>query len=210
MTHVTKHTQTEYKPTLYAVLLHQIPHVNITFHPLEDERFRPDSELYLESLGIIGSVPAAWLILTLIILLIYLLTRCCDTKNNKVSKKMFLLFILSYFPCRKENRGQFVAVSRSLHWFAVQLWEWASTGIMNFTEGWRGFHTQWFKSTREYNRHKNRWFIVKLFILPTDIVLYNYQGTFIQELKCLFPLVLPILIKLNWLNKHLLNFFGLM
>ena len=59
--------------------------MNITFHRLEDERFRPDSELYLESLGIIGSVPAAWLILTLVVLLIYLLTRCCDTKNNKVT-----------------------------------------------------------------------------------------------------------------------------
>jgi hypothetical protein len=46
--------------------------------------FRPDSELYLESLGIICSVPAAWLICTLVILLLYLLTRCCDTKNNKV------------------------------------------------------------------------------------------------------------------------------
>jgi len=97
MTHVTKHTQTEYKPTLYAVLLHQIPHVNITFHPLEDERFRPDSELYLESLGIIGSVPAAWLILTLIILLIYLLTRCCDTKNNKKRKSRPIRCCLSFF-----------------------------------------------------------------------------------------------------------------
>ena len=84
-THVTQHQQTEYQPSLWAVLLHQLPHVNITFHRLEDERFRPDSELYLESLGIIGSVPAAILILTLIILLIYLLTRCCDTKNNKVT-----------------------------------------------------------------------------------------------------------------------------
>ena len=83
-THVTQHQQTEYQPSLWAVLLHQLPHVNITFHRLEDERFRPDSELYLESLGIIGSVPAAILIVTLIILLIYLLTRCCDTKNNKV------------------------------------------------------------------------------------------------------------------------------
>ena len=84
VTHVTHHIQSEYTPTLWSVLLHQVPHVNITFHRLEDERFRPDSELYLESLGIIGSVPAAWLILTLIVLLIYLLTRCCDTKNNKV------------------------------------------------------------------------------------------------------------------------------
>lgn len=96
-THVTQHQQTEYQPSLWAVLLHQIPHVNITFHRLEDERFRPDSELYLESLGIIGSVPAAWLILTLIILLIYLLTRCCDTKNNKVS------CYSHYIPCHINN-----------------------------------------------------------------------------------------------------------
>ena len=68
-THVTQHQQTEYQPSLWAVLLHQLPHVNITFHRLEDERFRPDSELYLESLGIIGSVPAAILILTLILFL---------------------------------------------------------------------------------------------------------------------------------------------
>ena len=32
----------------------QVPHVNITFHRLADENFKPDSELYLESLGIIG------------------------------------------------------------------------------------------------------------------------------------------------------------
>jgi len=97
MTHMTSHTQTEYTPTVWAVLLHQIPHVNITFHRLEDRSFRPDSELYLESLGIIGSVPAAWLILTLIILLIYLLTRCCDTKNNKKRKSRPIRCCLSFF-----------------------------------------------------------------------------------------------------------------
>eukprot|EP00092_Neocalanus_flemingeri_P003862 GFUD01004158.1.p1 GENE.GFUD01004158.1~~GFUD01004158.1.p1 ORF type:complete len:631 (-),score=66.99 GFUD01004158.1:1491-3383(-) len=97
VTHVTHHIQSEYQPTLWAVLLHQVPHVNITFHRLEDERFRPDSELYLESLGIIGSVPAAWLILTLIVLLIYLLTRCCDTKNNKKRKSRPIRCCLSFF-----------------------------------------------------------------------------------------------------------------
>ena len=56
-----------------------MPHVNITFHPV-DPRFNPKNELYLESLGIISSVPAAWLITTLVVLLIYLCTRCCDTK----------------------------------------------------------------------------------------------------------------------------------
>jgi hypothetical protein len=58
--------------------------------------FRPDSELYLESLGIICSVPAAWLICTLVILLLYLLTRCCDTKNNKVKHiNIFCLLFLN-------------------------------------------------------------------------------------------------------------------
>ena len=76
--------------------------MNITFHRLEDERFRPDSELYLESLGIIGSVPAAWLILTLVVLLIYLLTRCCDTKNNKVtSPHLATLLSLLLFMCQQ-------------------------------------------------------------------------------------------------------------
>ena len=90
LTDSTSNILKEYQPTLWAVLLHQVPHVNITFHRLEEDliTYKPDSELYLESLGIIGSVPAAWLILTLIILLIYLLTRCCDTKNNKVSSNI--------------------------------------------------------------------------------------------------------------------------
>jgi len=91
------HQQKEYHPSLWSILLHQVPHVNITFHRLEDENFQPDSELYLESLGIIGSVPAAWLILTLIVLLIYLLTRCCDTKNNKKRKSRPIRCCLSFF-----------------------------------------------------------------------------------------------------------------
>ncbi|KAG5347459.1 TTY1 protein, partial [Acromyrmex charruanus] len=32
------------------------------------------------SLGILGSIPAAWLILTLLVLLVYLVTRCCDRR----------------------------------------------------------------------------------------------------------------------------------
>jgi len=91
------HQQKEYHPSLWSILLHQVPHVNITFHRLADENFKPDSELYLESLGIIGSVPAAWLIFTLIVLLIYLLTRCCDTKNNKKRKSRPIRCCLSFF-----------------------------------------------------------------------------------------------------------------
>ena len=112
LTDSTSNILKEYQPTLWAVLLHQVPHVNITFHRLEEDliTYKPDSELYLESLGIIGSVPAAWLILTLIVLLIYLLTRCCDTKNNKVSSTHFIfssqlsqdLLTFSYNPSAKK------------------------------------------------------------------------------------------------------------
>jgi len=97
LTSVLTQSQQEYRPSIWAVLLHQIPHVNITFHRIHDDRFRPESELYLESLGIIGSVPAAWLIFTLILLLIYLLTRCCDTKNNKKRKSRPVRCCLSFF-----------------------------------------------------------------------------------------------------------------
>ncbi|KAG8251130.1 hypothetical protein J6590_086736 [Homalodisca vitripennis] len=40
----------------------------------------------LESLGILGSLPTAWLILTLILLLVYLLTRCWDRKLSPALK----------------------------------------------------------------------------------------------------------------------------
>ena len=48
--------------------------------------FDPQSDLYKESLVILGSVPAAWLIATLVVLLIYLCTRCCDSKSTKRRK----------------------------------------------------------------------------------------------------------------------------
>ena len=70
-------------------MFHSVPHVNITFHPV-DPRFNPKNELYLESLGIIASVPAAWLITTLVVLLIYLCTRCCDTKVSFSTSSMTL------------------------------------------------------------------------------------------------------------------------
>lgn len=39
--------------------------------------------LYLQSLGILASIPAAILIVSLVGLLLYLLTRCCDRKQRK-------------------------------------------------------------------------------------------------------------------------------
>ncbi|XP_039447128.1 protein tweety isoform X1 [Culex pipiens pallens] len=69
----------QYKVPLIAKLLHALPHYNITFHRINNT-FRPSSEVYLESLGILGSIPAALLIVSLFGLLLYLLTRCCDRK----------------------------------------------------------------------------------------------------------------------------------
>jgi len=88
--------QMEYEPTLWAKIFHSIPHVNITFHDV-DPKFNPENDLYLESLGILASVPAAWLITTLVILLIYLCTRCCDTKSTKHRKSRPIRCLLSFF-----------------------------------------------------------------------------------------------------------------
>ncbi|XP_015116545.1 protein tweety [Diachasma alloeum] len=62
-----------------AKIFHSLPHLNVSLHSVNNT-FNPRSEIYLESLGILGSLPAAWLILTLLVLLVYLVTRCCDRK----------------------------------------------------------------------------------------------------------------------------------
>ncbi|XP_054012928.1 protein tweety isoform X3 [Hylaeus anthracinus] len=62
-----------------ARVFHSLPHLNVSLHSVNNT-FNPHSEIYLESLGILGSIPAAWLILTLLVLLVYLVTRCCDRK----------------------------------------------------------------------------------------------------------------------------------
>ncbi|XP_067636910.1 protein tweety [Eurosta solidaginis] len=69
----------QYRVPVIAKLLHALPHYNITFHKI-NSTFRPHDEIYLESLGILGSVPAAFLIISLLGLLLYLMTRCCDRK----------------------------------------------------------------------------------------------------------------------------------
>uniref|UniRef100_A0A182QAJ0 Protein tweety homolog n=1 Tax=Anopheles farauti TaxID=69004 RepID=A0A182QAJ0_9DIPT len=69
----------QYRVPLIAKLLHALPHYNITFHRINNT-FRPSDDVYLESLGILGSIPAALLIVSLFGLLLYLLTRCCDRK----------------------------------------------------------------------------------------------------------------------------------
>ncbi|KAF2355459.1 Tweety [Trinorchestia longiramus] len=58
-----------------------IPHLNLSFNRVNDT-FNPKSPVYQESLGLIGCVPAVLLLYTLLMLLLYLLTRCCDHKSR--------------------------------------------------------------------------------------------------------------------------------
>ncbi|KAJ8956726.1 hypothetical protein NQ318_014081 [Aromia moschata] len=61
-----------------------------------------------KSLGILGSIPAAWLILTLLVLLIYLLTRCCDRKprpSRSISALKITLAIVSVLCCAAVGLG---------------------------------------------------------------------------------------------------------
>ncbi|XP_049869605.1 protein tweety [Pectinophora gossypiella] len=99
----------EFTPPRLSRLLHALPHINVTLHRVNDT-FAPDSPVYLESLGIIGSIPGAWLILTLTILLIYLLTRCCDRKQRpprSITALKITLMILSVLCCGAIGVGLF-------------------------------------------------------------------------------------------------------
>ncbi|XP_015591152.1 protein tweety isoform X2 [Cephus cinctus] len=71
--------QEQYTVPQLARVFHSLPHLNVSLHSVNNT-FNLHSEIYLESLGILGSIPAAWLILTLLVLLVYLVTRCCDRK----------------------------------------------------------------------------------------------------------------------------------
>ncbi|XP_021914768.1 protein tweety-like isoform X3 [Zootermopsis nevadensis] len=85
-----------YYPPPLAYFFHAFPHLNITCHPV-NSTFDPDSSIYLESLGILGSLPAAWLIFTLLVLLIYLLTRCCDRRPRPKHSIIVLKWTLAIF-----------------------------------------------------------------------------------------------------------------
>ncbi|XP_044252959.1 protein tweety isoform X1 [Tribolium madens] len=96
-----------YSIPFLARLLHSLPHLNVTFHQVNNS-FDPHSPVYLESLGILGSLPAAWLILTLLVLLIYLLTRCCDRKprpSRSISALKVSLAIVSVLCCAAIGLG---------------------------------------------------------------------------------------------------------
>lgn len=73
-----------------------------------DSTFDPSSSVYLESLGILASIPGAWLIFTLFILLLYLLTRCCDRKPRhakSISALKVTLAITSVLCCAAVGLG---------------------------------------------------------------------------------------------------------
>lgn len=96
-----------YSYPFLAWLLHSLPHLNVTFHQVNNS-FEPHNPAYLESLGILGSIPAAWLILTLLVLLIYLLTRCCDRKpraSRSISALKITLAIVSVLCCAAVGLG---------------------------------------------------------------------------------------------------------
>ncbi|XP_061400793.1 protein tweety-2-like isoform X1 [Musca vetustissima] len=95
------------QPSILVRILHSIPHVNYTFQRVNDT-FNPDSDVYLESLGILASIPAGLLILSLFGLLLYLLTRCCDRKPRKPSAQRCqscTLVIITLMTCASIGLG---------------------------------------------------------------------------------------------------------
>ncbi|XP_019868145.1 protein tweety isoform X2 [Aethina tumida] len=114
-------TDDAYSIPFLARLLHSLPHYNVNFHQVNSS-FDPDSTIYLESLGILGSIPAAWLIFTLLVLLIYLLTRCCDRKprpSKSISALKVTLAITSVLCCAAVGLGLYG--NDDLHNGVVQL-----------------------------------------------------------------------------------------
>ncbi|XP_046406971.1 protein tweety-2 [Ischnura elegans] len=121
--------QEDYSPPLLAWLFHSLPHLNIALRSV-NSTFNPASEAYLEALGILASLPAAWLILSLFVLLIYLLTRCCERhprRKRSIAALKWTLAIFTLLCCGAVALGlygnddvhnglvQFVAAVRGAH-----------------------------------------------------------------------------------------------
>lgn len=122
----------QYRVPLMAKILHSLPHLNITFHRTNNT-FRPTDEIYLEvsaefsrsgrtkidngsvffipqSLGILGSIPAAALIISLFCLLLYLMSRCCDRKPrpaHSITSLKVTLSIVTVLCCAAIGLGEF-------------------------------------------------------------------------------------------------------
>lgn len=117
----------QYRVPLLAKILHALPHLNITFHRTNNT-FRPTDEIYLEvsqwrrwkidriiflqnlqSLGILGSIPAAALIISLFCLLLYLMSRCCDRKPrpaHSITSLKVTLSIVTVLCCAAIGLGE--------------------------------------------------------------------------------------------------------
>lgn len=74
--------------------------------------------VFLQSLGILASIPAAILIISLVGLLLYLLTRCCDRETSKVqsqSCQKFTLISTTLFCCAAIGLGNWINyISRAI------------------------------------------------------------------------------------------------
>ena len=107
MSLISTHSQAQmaYEPTLWAKIFHSAPHVNITFHHV-DPTFNPENDLYLESLGILASVPAGNHISNAISRL-----RECTTKKSILSMKR-----------RSEVQKSIVHASCSLNCYLIVSW----------------------------------------------------------------------------------------
>ncbi|XP_055305610.1 protein tweety-2 isoform X2 [Sitodiplosis mosellana] len=96
------------QPSILVRLVHSVPHINVTLNRV-NSTFDPRSVIYKESLGILASIPAAILILSLVGLLLYLLTRCCDqTTNSKLQSQAcqkFTLISTTLFCCAAIGLG---------------------------------------------------------------------------------------------------------
>lgn len=67
------------------------------------------SALLLQSLGILGSVPAALLIISLFGLLLYLMTRCCDRKPrpaHSITSLKVTLSVVTVLCCAAIGLGE--------------------------------------------------------------------------------------------------------
>ena len=92
--------QMEYEPTLWAKIFHSIPHVNITFHDV-DPKFNPENDLYLESLGILASVPAGEMKLLFVVDVVVALTSISETLSVRlVSSHWNCLFLDCFFQAK--------------------------------------------------------------------------------------------------------------
>lgn len=79
-------------PPWLVRFFHRFPHINVTGNRV-NSTFDWRNEVYLESLGILASLPALLLIFFLLMLLLYLLTRCCD-RNAKRDRPLLCLKVL--------------------------------------------------------------------------------------------------------------------